>query len=310
MDNPTAFDQRPAKNDGLLKTMWKARESYLFIAPFVIIFAIFTVVPVVMSILLSFTAFNVLELPQWVGFANYSTLFLEDDVFLKAFSNTLIIALFIGPIGYLLNLLFAWLINDLPVRVRSVITLIFYAPSISGNVYLIWMILFSGDAYGYLNGILLRMGFINQPVRWLASPQYTMAIVIMVALWSSLGTSFLAFIAGFQSIDRTLYEAASVDGMKNRWQELWFITLPSMKSALIFGSVMSITAAFGVGEICTALCGFPSVDYSVHTLMNHLVDFGTLRYEMGYASAIATLLFVMMVTANMLFKRIIKTVGT
>lgn len=298
------------KAPGLLNTIWKKKISYALIAPFVIIFAVFTIAPVVMAICLSFTSFNVLELPRFNGLYNYAYLIMEDELFFKSFGNTMLLAVFIGPVGYLLNLFFAWLINDLPVRLRSFVTLIFYAPSISGNVLLIWTVIFSGDSYGFLNGFLLSNGFIGQPIRWLQNPQYMMAIVIMVSLWSSLSTSFLAFIAGFQGVDKTLYEAAAVDGMKNRWQELWFITLPSMKSTLIFGSVMSITGAFGVGTIMNQLCGFPSQDYAVNTLMNMLLDYGGMRFEMGYASAIATFLFVLTIAANMLFKRIIRMVGT
>ena len=227
------------KAPGLLNTIWKKKISYALIAPFVIIFAVFTIAPVVMAICLSFTSFNVLELPRFNGLYNYAYLIMEDELFFKSFGNTMLLAVFIGPVGYLLNLFFAWLINDLPVRLRSFVTLIFYAPSISGNVLLIWTVIFSGDSYGFLNGFLLSNGFIGQPIRWLQNPQYMMAIVIMVSLWSSLSTSFLAFIAGFQGVDKTLYEAAAVDGMKNRWQELWHITLPQMVPQLLIGAVQS-----------------------------------------------------------------------
>jgi multiple sugar transport system permease protein len=299
-----------AEKRGVLREMRRAWPSYLLTAPFLLIFTVFTIVPVLASVFLSFTSFNILEPPKLLGPANYFTIFFDDDVFAKALGNTLLLSLFIGPGGYLLNLVFAWLINDLRPRVRAVITLIFYAPSISGNVYLIWTVLFSGDSYGYINGILLRLGLIAQPVQWLRDPAYTMGIVIIVALWSSLGTSFLAFIAGLQGIDRSYYEAAAMDGVRNRWQELWFVTLPLMKPQLMFGAVMSITASFGVGEICTALAGFPSVDYSVFTLMNHLQDYGGMRFEMGYASAIATVLFGLMAGINLLIKRLLRMVGT
>ena len=294
----------------VLKNIWNSRVSYAFAFPYMLVFFIFTVIPVVISIGLSFTSFNMLEMPEFIGMDNYFTLFLEDETFVKAIGNTFIMAAIIGPGGYLLSLLFAWLINDLTPRLRSLVTLIFYAPAISGNIYLIWTVLFSSDTYGYMNGFLLNMGLINQPIQWLKDPKYMMGIVIIVALWSSLSTSFLSFIAGLQNMDVSLYEAAAIEGLRNRWQELWYITLPQMKPQLMFGAVMSITSAFGVGAICTALCGFPSTDYAVHTVMNHLEDYGGMRFEMGYASAIATILFIAMISCNMIIKHFLKKVGT
>jgi len=214
-----------------------------------------------------------------------------------------------GPIGYIMCLIFAWLINELPKKLRTILTLIFYAPSISGNIYLIWGILFNRDAYGYANALLLKFNIITSPILWFENPQYMMPLVIVVALWTSVGTSFLAFIAGLQGIDRTLYEAGAVDGVRNRWQELWYITLPSMKEQLMFGAVMSITGSFSAGAIVTALCGLPSVDYAAHTIVNHLEDYGAIRFEMGYASAIATVLFVIMIVTNRLVQKIIAKVG-
>ena len=189
------------------------------------------------------------------------------------------------------------------------VTLIFYAPSISGQVYLIWGTLFSGDSYGWVNGILLDFGLITKEIQWFQDADYVMPLCIVVALWTSLGTSFLSFIAGLQGIDRSMYEAGAVDGIRNRWQELWYITLPSMKPQLMFGAVMAITSAFGFGGVVTALCGFPSVDYAAHTIMHHLDDYGGQRFEVGYSSAIAVVLFAVMVGANMLVKKVLSKVG-
>ena len=215
-----------------------------------------------------------------------------------------------GPISYMLSLLMAWFINELSPKMRAIVTLIFYAPSISGQVFMIWQIIFNNDQYGYANAILLRFNFIQDPILWFQNANYTMPLCIVVALWLSLGTSFLAFIAGLNIVDRTYYEAGAVDGVKNRWQELWYITLPLMKSQLMFGAVMQITGSFGFGGIVSALCGFPSVDYSAHTIMHHLEDYGGMRFEMGYASAIATLLFFLMVGANLVVNRLLAKVGT
>ena len=282
---------------------------YALSMPFMVLFCAFTVLPVIISLLLSFTSFNVLEFPKWVGLDNYFRLFLEDDVFIKSIGNTLVLAVATGPGGYLLCLIMAWFINELTPKVRAVVTLVFYAPSISGSVFLVWTTLFSGDEYGWLNGFLLKNALVTEAINWLKKPEYMMAIVIGVALWASLGASFLTFIAGFQGIDKSLYEASAIDGIRNRWQELWFVTLPAMRPQLIFGAVMSITGAFGVGGITTALCGNPSQDYAVHTMMNHLEDYGGVRYEMGYASAIATLLFLLMIGSNKVIQKMIAKVG-
>ncbi len=274
-----------------------------------IIFILFTIIPVVFSICLSFFYFNMLEFPRFVGWDNYSRLFLNDDVFMIALRNTFMFAVITGPISYLACFLFAWIINELSPKIRAIMTLIFYAPSISGNVYFIWLIVFSGDRYGYLNGFLTKIGIILEPIQWLSNEKYILTIVIIVQLWLSLGTSFLAFIAGLQTIDKTLVEAGAVDGIQNRWQELWFITLPSMRPQLLFGAVLQITASFAVADVSIALAGFPSVNYAAHTIVTHLIDYGTIRFEMGYASAIATVLFLIMVGANKLTQKLLRKVG-
>jgi len=272
-------------------------------------FSIFTVLPVLISIVFSFTSFDILQPPKWIWFENYFRLFFADSIFLTAIRNTLILAFVTGPVGYMLSLLMAWFINELRPKVRALVTFVFFAPTISGNMFLMWNLLFATDSYGYLNGTLMRYGFIITPVNWLRNPDYMMGIAIMVSLWMSLGVGFLAFIAGFQGVDRSYYEAAAVDGISNRWQELWFVTLPLMKSQMMFSAVMSITGAFSVGGVVSALFGDPSQDYAVHTIMNHLNDYGGVRFEMGYASAIATLLFFIMIGANLVIKRLISKVG-
>ena len=187
--------------------------------------------------------------------------------------------------------------------------LIFYAPTLAGNVYMVWTYIFSGDSYGMLNSLLLRLGLIADPIQWLNDPAYNSIVVIVVILWMSMGAGFLSFVAGFQQLNVSLFEAGAIDGVRNRWQELWYITLPMIKPQMMFSAVMSITSAFNVGTLITALCGYPTVDYAAHTIMNHLTDYGTIRFEMGYASAIATLLFLMMVGANLLAQRLIAKVG-
>ena len=289
--------------------IWRNKLSYLYIAPYMILFFTFTVLPVLVAMFLSFTSFNVLELPDFVGISNYTRLLFKDSIFITGVKNTIILAVFIGPGGYLMSLISAWFINELTPKVRSMLTLIFYAPSISGNAFLIWTIAFSGDDYGYINSLLTRMGVITEPIQFFQNASYIMPLVVIISLWTSFGTGFLSMIAAFQGVDRTYYEAGALDGIKNRWQELWFITIPMMKPQMVFSAVMSITGAFNVGGIVTALCGFPSTDYAAHTIMNHLEDYGNTRFEMGYASAMAVFLFFMMIGSNKIVRKFLDTVG-
>ena len=270
----------------------------------------FTVLPVVFSFLLGFTTFNLLEAPDIVFLDNYIRLFLDDEIFLTAIKNTLVFASVTGPGSYLLSLFFAWFINELPKWLRAIAVVIFYAPSIAGNAFTVFSIIFRGDAYGWLNSILMEFGLINAPKLWLTDPTYMMTILVIVILWMSMGTGFLSFVAGFQSIDRSMYEAGYVDGVRNRWQELYHITLPSMKPMLLFGAVMSITSAFNVCDVPRALCGYPSTDYAARTVVTHLFDYGFSRFEMGYASAIATLLFLVMILCKKAIASLLGKVGT
>ena len=294
---------------GFLPVLIEHKEKYLLIAPFAILFLVFGFIPVFVSAVLSFTSFNMFEPPKFVGLANYINLIAFDSVFLIAVKNTLLLAVITGPASYLMCFLFAWLINELPPKVRAVMTLVFYAPSISGNAYLMWKLFFSSDMYGFFNAWGMRFGLINEPILWFENAANIMPILIIVQLWMSIGVSFLAFIAGFQTIDKSLYEAGAIDGIKNRWQELWYITLPSMKPQLMFGAVMQITASLSVAAISIDLVGFPSIDYAGHTILTHLHDFGNLRFELGYACAIATLLFFMMMFTNIIVQKFLRRIG-
>ncbi len=301
--------QKHVKFHLLVKELKRFKHHYVLMAPYVLLFMTFTIIPVFMSLGISFTYFNLLEPPRFIGLDNYIKLLLDDDIFIISLKNTLILAVVTGPVSYLLAFVFAWLINELKPKLRAFMTLIFYAPSISGNAFLIWLLIFSGDVHGYANSILIRFGFLDNPILWLKDPNYIMMVIIIVQLWLSLGVSFLAFIAGLQSIDKTLFEAGAIDGIKNRWQELWFITLPSMKPQLMFGAVMQITTSLAIAEVSMQLVGFPSVQYAGHTIVTHLIDFGSVRFDLGYASAIATLLFIIMMSTNLLVRNILRKVG-
>ncbi|MBR6739755.1 MAG: sugar ABC transporter permease [Clostridia bacterium] len=287
----------------------KARTYYAFVLPYALIFVTFTVIPVIFSVALSFTTFNMIQSPKFIFIDNYYQLFMMDDLFLTAVKNTFLISAITGPAGYLMCLMFAWLINEMPPKFRAVLTLMFYAPSISGQAYTMFGFIFSGDEYGVLNSLLMDWGVLTSPVQWFKSEATIMPCLIVVILWLSIGTSFLSFIGGLQGIGRDQYEAGAIDGIKNRWQELWYITLPNMKNQLMFGAVMSITGSFGMGAMITALVGFPSPNYAAHTIVHHLEDYGNIRFEMGYASAIATILFIIMVGANKIVQKLLRKVG-
>lgn len=303
-------DRWSKRGGRLRREIFVKRQYYYLVAPYTILFFIFTVVPVLMSLFLSFTYFNLLEFPTFVGWDNYKALFVDDKVFMIAIKNTAILAVITGPVSYIMAFVFAWLINELKPLLRSFMTLIFYAPSISGNVYLVWKLIFSSDNYGYANSILMELNIIQEPITWLQDANYIIWILIIVQLWMSLGVSFLSFIAGLQGVNKEYYEAGAIDGIKSRWQELWYITLPQMKSQLMFGAVMQITSSLAIAEVSTNIAGFPSIEYAGHTIITHLMDYGNTRMEMGYASAIATILFLIMILANLLVRKILRRVGS
>lgn len=273
---------------------------YLMSLPYLLFFFFFVVLPIIASVFLSFTYYNMLQAPSFIGFNNYFNLIVTDTVFLKALKNTLLFAVLTGPVSYFLCLIVAWFINELPRYLRVLMTLIFYAPSLSSSVYFIWQYLFSGDSYGLINGFLMKLGIIYEPIQWLSDEKYTLIVVMIVQVWMSLGTSFLAFIAGFQGIDKSLYEAGDVDGIKNRYQEFFYITFPLLKPQLLFSAVMQIVTSFSVSTVSQQLCGLPSTNYSAHTIVLHITDYGNIRYEMGYACAISVVLFIIMLLTRKL----------
>ena len=273
---------------------------YLMSLPYLLFFFFFVVLPIIASVFLSFTYYNMLQAPSFIGFNNYFNLIVTDTVFLKALKNTLLFAVLTGPVSYFLCLIVAWFINELPRYLRVLMTLIFYAPSLSSSVYFIWQYLFSGDSYGLINGFLMKLGIIYEPIQWLSDEKYTLVVVMIVQVWMSLGTSFLAFIAGFQGIDKSLYEAGDVDGIKNRYQEFFYITFPLLKPQLLFSAVMQIVTSFSVSTVSQQLCGLPSTNYSAHTIVLHITDYGNIHYEMGYACAISVVLFIIMLLTRKL----------
>lgn len=297
-----------SKKVPLLTEIRNKKELYLMLLPFFLVFIVFVVVPVLFSIIMSFTDYNVIQSPSFVGLNNYIDLFLNDDLFITALQNTFVMAVIIGPVGYMLSFCMAWMLCELPDKLRVVLTVVLYGPSLSGNAYMIWTLIFSDDSTGYMNSLLMSLGVTDGAILWLHDTKYMMFIVLLVQLWMSFGVGFLSFIAGLQGIDSSQLEAGMIDGITNRWQELWHIVLPNMKPVLLFGAIMSITSAFSISG--SALTGFPSTGYATHSIVDHLSDYGTTRLEMGYASAIAVVLFILMVGSNKLIQKFLRKVGS
>ncbi|WP_242697982.1 carbohydrate ABC transporter permease [Bacillus sp. SD088] len=285
--------------------MKRNKISYFLLAPFLIFFTTFTIVPIFTSIGLSFSYYNIVESPNFVGLSNYRLLFVDDDIFLKAIGVTFTLAFVTGPVGYIMSFFLAWLISQVKQKFRFFYTLCFYTPSVTSAVAIsvVWLYFFAGDRKGLLNHTLIKLGILNEPYLFLQNVESIIPVIIFVSLWMSMGIGFLAFLAGLQNVPRELYEAGKMDGVKYRWQELWYITLPSVKPQLLFGAVMQVVSSLQIFDVSTQLVGFPSPLYAGHTILSHLHDYAFIRFEMGYASAIAVVLFLIMLGLNRLIFR-------
>lgn len=278
------------------KTWRRELEAMFFVWPFVLTFTLFIVIPVIVAIYLSFTYFNTVQAPVFIGLKNYVNLLTQDNVFMMyVLPNTFKFSLLVGPGGYILSFFLAWLLAQIPRRSRTILTLAIYSPSMTAAVAMsvVWLVVFSGDRAGYLNNYLINLGIINEPIQWVQSPHYLMYIMIVVTLWNSMGVGFLAMLAGVLNINPELYEAGYIDGIKNRLQEVWYITIPSMKPQMLFGAVMAVVGTFQAGAIGVQLSGAnPTPQYSGQVIINHIEDYGFIRYDMGYASAVSVVLLI------------------
>jgi len=284
-------------------------QLYVLLAPFLTFFTLMIVLPVLSSMVLSFFNFDMVSMPRFAGLDNYIRMFLHDDIFPIVLKNTILLAILTGPAGFLLSFVLAWFINEFGRGPRTLFSFMFYAPSLAGHAVYIWQILFSSDSYGYINSFLLSLGITTEPIAWLSNSDFIVPIVVAVQLWSSLGISFLSNLSGLQNINIELYEAGAIDGIKNRWQELWYITLPGMKHMLLFSAVMQIASAFSISNIITQLAGYPTVGHAADTIVSYLVDVGTVKYEMGYASALSVVLFLLMVGTRWITNKLINKTG-
>ena len=284
-------------------------QLYFLLAPFLMFFVLMTVLPVTASIFLSFFNFDMVSMPRFAGLENYIRMFLHDDIFPIVLKNTILLAILTGPTGFLLSFVLAWFINEFGRVARTIFSFMFYAPTLAGNAIYIWQIAFSSDSYGYINSLLISLGITTEPIAWLSNTDYIVPLVVIIQLWSGLGISFLSNLSGLQNINTELYEAGSIDGIRNRWQELWYITLPGMKHMLLFSAVMQIASAFSISGIIQSLAGYPTVGYAADTIVSYLTDVGTVKYEMGYASALSVVLFLLMVGTRWITNKLINKTG-
>lgn len=283
-------------------------NMWVFLGPYILLFLIFIIVPVLIAIGLSFTYFNSIEFPKFIGLKNYVSLLTQDAVFMQnVVPNTLKFSLIVGPGGYILSFLMAWMLAQIPHKPRTVLALILYSPSMTAGVAMtvLWTVIFSGDASGYLNGLLLNLNLITEPIQWLQSPEYLMTIMIIVTLWTSMGVGFLAMLSGILNINPEIYEAGYIDGIKNRFQEIIYITIPSMKPQMLFGAVMAVVNTFQAGAIGVALSGTnPTPQNAGQLMVNHIDDYGFIRYEMGYAAAISVVLLLVVYLFSKVARRL------
>lgn len=281
--------------------------GWLFMAPFVLALLIFGVIPVLFSIAMSLFSYNLYEAPIFIGLANFRSLFLEDAEFTLALKNTLVYAFTVTPITFVINFFLAWVLNSLRGGMRNLMVILFYIPQMSagGALSLIWMYLFAGDRYGLLNHFLTSMGWITTPIQWTTDTDILFYVVIFIGIMVGSGMSFLTFVAGFQALPADMYEAGRIDGIRNKFQELIYLTIPQMKPQLLFSAVTASVGALAVADIPAQVAGFPSPGYAAHTVALHMRDYGFVRFEVGYSSAISVVLFALTFFTGYVLRKIL-----
>lgn len=275
---------------------------WVLLFPFLVLFLTLIILPILCAIGLSFTDYNGMETPDFTFLDNYIRIFSKDSVFMqKILPNTIIYAVLVGPGGFILAFFMAWLLSQLKPVPRTILAVILYLPSMTVGVTVstVWAVIFSGDRTGYLNSLLLQLNLIQSPITWLQNEDTLMPIMILVALWSSMGIGFLSILSGIMNVNKDLYEAARLDGVKNRVQEALYVTIPSIRPQLLFGAVMAVVNAFNSAGLGVALSGSnPTPGYAGSIIVNHIDDFGFIRYEMGYAAALSVVLLLIISLAS------------
>jgi multiple sugar transport system permease protein len=278
--------------------------------PFIVLFLLFIIIPTVVAFVLSFTDFNSIQSPNWVGAENYINILTNDDVFAgHALPNTIKFAIIVGVFGYILSFVLAWILAQVPRVPRTIMAAMLYLPSMTGPTMMqnVWQIIFAGDKVGYLNALLLKLDIIQTPIIWLSDSNYIMTIMIVVSLWSCMGIGFLSMLAGILNVNRELYEAAHIDGVSNRLQEVIYVTIPAIKPHMMFGAIMSIVNAFQNANIGVQLSGAnPTPGYGGQLLITHADEHAFVRYEMGYSAAISVIVLIIIWVISQLSKKVFK----
>lgn len=285
------------------KDIW----GWIFMAPFVLSLLIFGIIPVIFSVVMSLFSYNLYEMPVFIGLQNFRSLFLEDAEFGIALKNTLVYAFTVTPITFFISFTLAWSLNSMRPGLRNLMVVLFYIPQMTGGAAsgMIWLYLFSGDRYGLLNHFLTSMGWITSPIQWTTNTDILFYVVIFVGVMMGSGMSFLTFVAGFQALPADMYEAGRIDGLRNKFQELIYLTLPQMKPQLLFSAVTASVGAFAIADIPATVAGFPSPGYAAHTIALHMRDYGFVRFEVGYSSAVSVVLFALTFTTGYILRKIL-----
>ena len=268
--------------------------AFVFIAPALLLFLIFIFVPLFASLFLSFTQYNVLHPPVWAGLANFRQLMFHDPRFWKAFRNTVCYVVGVVPIGISTALVLAAALEELT-RGKQLFKVLYFIPTVTSVVAIaaVWKWLFAGEKFGLINYFLIRLGF--HPVDWLLSPTWILPAIMIMSIWAGLGYNLVFFSAGISTIPQTLYEAAKVDGA-SWWGRFWNVTVPMLRPTLVFVVVMAVINSFQVFDQVYIMTGGTGegtggVLDSGLTMVSYLYDQGFMQFHMGYASAIAYLIF-------------------
>lgn len=292
------------------KRRFRVNAAVWFLLPYLLMFITFIVIPVLAAIVLSFTNYDAVQMPKPLGFLNYINLLTRDEIFMQyVLPNTCVFAFIVGPVGYMLSFLLAWMLAQISKVPRTILALLIYSPSMTSGVAMavVWKIIFAGDQMGYVNSLLMNLGITNQPILFTSDARFLLPIMIVVSLWSSMGVGFLAILAGILNINPEYYEAAAIDGIRNRFQEIFYITIPQMKPQMMFAAVMAVVNTFSAGAIGVQLSGSnPTPAYAGQLIVNHIEDYGFIRYEMGYASAISVVLLAGVYTISRVAGRVFR----
>lgn len=285
----------PAGRSLFFTELRKMMPGYLFILPAVLLISVFVFLPIIASLFLSFTQYNVLQPPKWVGLNNYYRLIFEDPLFWIAVRNTVLYVAGTVPVCVMISLLLAVWVDSVKIRfMKYLFRTVYFLPTITAIVAIsvVWKWLYAGGTYGLINFVLMKLGI--PPVDWLTNPHTTLPAIMVMSIWGGVGYNFIIFLAGLQGIPRTIYEAAEIDGASG-FRNFWHITLPLLRPAIVFVVLMSVIGSFQVfDQVYILTQGTEYVGGVLHsalTIVTYLYERGFERFEMGYASAIAYMLF-------------------